>query len=159
MTMGLARIDMENLTDEFSEGSAHAAWWGVLHGQMVGDLERAEYHVKVVEAEVGIELRRSYMRAGEKFTVDSIKDEVTLHARVREAHDALAKMMEKEAEGRAYARSIDRKDAKIDSISKSVGREILANTPVRDALGDDVRRRRGEIESAPSSKRPRRQSV
>src|SRR3990167_7389381 len=95
ISRSLARIDMENLSQEFAESGGHSVWWGTLAGQAIGDFARAEDAMKVVEAEVGSELRRQHSLAGEKYTVDSIKDEVLLHPRVRHAKEVFAQTLER----------------------------------------------------------------
>ncbi len=152
----LATIDVENLQREFADTGGEALWWSVLAGQALGDHERAREHLKVVEAEVGNELRAAHARLGEKYTVDSIRDEVALHARVRAAREAIIKALEDMTILQATARNIERKDSKLDSLSRSVGREILANTPPSDPARDRVRAKRGEIQSAPTTTRRQR---
>lgn len=159
--IGLARIDFENLTTEYADTGAHALWYGVLAAQALGDHERAKDHLKIVEAEVGVDLRASHTGFGEKFTVDSIRDEVLVHARTREARAATIVAEENMEILRAVRDNVARKDQKLAALGASVGREILANTPVRgDVFRDSMRARRSEIESAPSKKKkPQRQRV
>ena len=162
ITDALARIDMENITEEFAEQGALALRWGVLAAQADADEGRAKDAITVIEAEVGNDLRASHTRLGEKFTVDSIKDEVTLHKRVRDAKEAYHVARENAGVLKAAKLNAERKDSKLDSYARGgiVGRDVRANMPAESAR-EFVRSRRGEIESAPSRlpRKPPRQSV
>lgn len=150
ITRSLGEIDLENLSREVREIGGHSIWWGVLAAQGAADHERACDHLKIVEATAGNQLRFEHQRAGDKFTVDSIRDEVMLTDTAKAARMAVIDTKERADILRAVSYSIGGKQRTLESLSANIGREILASSP----LGDRVRDNR---DAMPSGGRTRRQ--
>jgi len=124
-----ARIDMDNLVEEVSEGNSEAVWWGILHARAEAEASRAKTRIDVVKAEAAKKARSDKVTRGRDFTVDVIKDEVTLDPAVREAVEDHIKAQERADILRAARDGAVGKARTLEKLSTLVAEEHGASRP------------------------------
>ena len=94
ITSEIGRIDSDNLLGEVEEVSAQGNWWAILAAAAKKRHRDAKHDLDVLEARLRKQARMEAQGRGEKFTVDSIRDEVTLNPQMIQAQQAVSKAEE-----------------------------------------------------------------
>ena len=130
----LGEIDLDNLSREVAEAGGHAIWFGVAAARTSAAARRVELTLNVLKASKAKKFREEHARLGEKYTVDSIKDDVTLDEEVQKGERKLIDAYEKSNILQAVKTAVEQKNRTVGNLTAAITKELDLKTLGRQAV-------------------------